>query len=47
METSELLIWIGIGVLFIVVIIASLLFSVTEWSSRFQNWISGKKRDNG
>jgi multisubunit Na+/H+ antiporter MnhB subunit len=45
METSELLIWIGIGLIFIIVIAASLLFSVNDWSSRFQDWITGKKKD--
>lgn len=43
MDLSELLIWIGIGVLFLIVIIVSLLFSVNEWSSAFQNWLFRKK----
>lgn len=40
---GELLIWIGLGVFFVLVIIASFIFSVNEWSEKVLGWFRKKK----
>ncbi|MBL8020954.1 MAG: hypothetical protein JNM27_14885 [Leptospirales bacterium] len=42
-STGELLIWIGLGVFFLLVIIASFIFSVNEWSEKVMSWFRKKK----
>jgi len=44
MSTGEIFAGIAIGVFFLIVIVISLIFSVSEWSDKVMGWLRGKKK---